>query len=103
MSLAEIAKQERCVGFSGADLAALMKESAQLVINIALEQRGLCVTDITSKTVTMQPATVTNFSEEKLFVTRSHVLEALSRIYRSVTPQDEQLYKELKKSIRHMK
>jgi ribosome biogenesis ATPase len=75
INLDEIA--EKCEGFSGADLALLVKEAAQM-----------CVTEILDMGI-----------PQDLFVRQTHFLEAMKGILPSITKPMEQIYTAMQKNI----
>eukprot|EP00727_Mastigamoeba_balamuthi_P009060 m51a1_g4777 putative ribosome biogenesis atpase rix7 (835) ;mRNA; f:30850-34543 len=102
-----LAVDERCEGFSGADLAALVKEASQQVLNAHLSALGLdiiCDGTVPGAAEAAAAAAAAPAGErgKKLEVTMGHFIDAFRVITRSVSKQDEKLYRGLGNNIRHI-
>lgn len=85
-----VAHDPRCHGFSGADLSALVRESALCAVRESLESERVsndCMTDVTD-------APLIEISRP-LKVTLAHVNAAFSRVMPSVSPRDLASYEAL--------
>jgi ribosome biogenesis ATPase len=83
VDLDAVARDNRCQGFSGADLAALIRESSLSAI------RDL-ITTASSTNVLL------NTSPSPPLITMEHINLAFSKVHRSVSPADEKVYNSLK-------
>ncbi|KAI8066790.1 P-loop containing nucleoside triphosphate hydrolase protein [Gongronella butleri] len=86
VSLELIANDARCEGFSGADLASLVRESAVAALRSKFYQHGATVMNETS-------------TAEDIFVTQANFDTAFTRISPSVSPQDKAQYDRLRKKF----
>ncbi|XP_071961982.1 nuclear valosin-containing protein-like isoform X1 [Antedon mediterranea] len=88
VSIENIAKDERCEGFSGADLAAIVREAAMSTL----------------KTILMNPSNTTDehkphsMNEENLIVTLNDFETAFSKVRRSISKKDQEFYNRMKKT-----
>ncbi|KAI8967546.1 P-loop containing nucleoside triphosphate hydrolase protein [Mycotypha africana] len=86
VSLADIANDSRCEGFSGADLASLVRESAVAALRTRF---------FTSGVVNMEAATNT----DAIFVTKKDFDTAFTKVSPSVLPQDKAAFDRLRKKF----
>lgn len=100
VDLAAVAGDPRCEGFSGADLAALVKDAALHVLHDALRDRGISL-DSTSTAPIGQKEEGCEGEPKRMVITQRHLLAAFDTVSRSVSKEDEQLYKSLKDSLRN--
>lgn len=100
VDLAAVARDPRCEGFSGADLAALVKDAALHVLHDALEQRGISLDSTNTAPINTAPSSSGDNGQKRMFITQRHLLAAFDTVSRSVSKEDEQLYKSLKATLR---
>lgn len=105
VNLAAVACDPRCEGFSGADLAALVKDAALHVLHDALRDRGI---SLDSENTFVKSGGENNNNGggggsevKKMVITQRHLIEAFNTVSRSVSKEDEELYKSLKASLRN--
>lgn len=104
VDLAAIANDPRCDGFSGADLAALVKEAAVHVLHEVIAARGI---KLDSEPMSLGTPSTTAETEQqqqqKLEITQEHLQAAFAGVSRSVSTQDEQAYHKLKRVMHRAK
>ncbi|ORX59716.1 AAA-domain-containing protein [Hesseltinella vesiculosa] len=83
IDLEAVANDDRCEGFSGADLASLVRESAVAALRSKFYNQGVTTLDKDS-------------TAEDIFVNMEHFNTAFSRISPSVAPQDKKQYDKLR-------
>ncbi|KAI8874777.1 AAA-domain-containing protein [Backusella circina FSU 941] len=83
VSLLEVANDPRCEGFSGADLASLVRESAVASLRARFYATGVM--------------DVKQASAEEIFVTKEHFDVAFTKVSPSVLPQDKLNFDKLRK------
>eukprot|EP01105_Mastigella_eilhardi_P001031 TRINITY_DN1130_c0_g1_i1.p1 TRINITY_DN1130_c0_g1~~TRINITY_DN1130_c0_g1_i1.p1 ORF type:complete len:881 (-),score=184.44 TRINITY_DN1130_c0_g1_i1:103-2487(-) len=88
VNLAVVARHPRCDGFSGADLAALVKEASMCAVQEYLAAHGDAALHAAPK-------------EGEALIEQRHFETALQKVPRSVSVQDAELYNGLKLSIHH--
>ncbi|CAO3621780.1 unnamed protein product [Cunninghamella blakesleeana] len=86
ISLETIANDKRCEGFSGADLASLVRESAVASIRSKFYQHGTTQLDKSA-------------SADDIFVTMEHFDIAFTRVSPSVLPHDKRQYDKLREKF----
>ncbi|KAI8092885.1 P-loop containing nucleoside triphosphate hydrolase protein [Halteromyces radiatus] len=86
ISLRTVADDERCEGFSGADLASLVRESAVASLRSKFYQHGVTVLDKSA-------------SADDIFVTMDHFNTAFTRVSPSVLPHDKRQYDKLRQKF----
>ncbi|KAJ1662408.1 Ribosome biogenesis ATPase rix7 [Coemansia sp. RSA 1646] len=91
VDLAEIAADERCTGFSGADLAGLVREASVMALRAVFFKQ-----DRDGDTTSSMNASLTN-PPSKITVTKEHFHAALSRTAPSVSAGDMKRYETLRK------
>jgi ribosome biogenesis ATPase len=84
VNIEEIARSNRCDGFSGADLAQLVREASVCCLkeHLDLERRS------------NQP-----LSEDTLVVSRRHIEQAVDKVIPSVSPKDRRMYDNINKRL----
>ena len=87
VDLKELASDERCRGFSGADIASLVREASTSALHEFFETDNSNNLDLV----------------EKLLVCKRHFEIAFNKVQPSVSSQDELLYKNLQKKLRIQK
>ncbi|KAJ2857156.1 Ribosome biogenesis ATPase rix7 [Coemansia erecta] len=92
VDLAEIAGDERCTGFSGADLAGLIREASVMALRSVFFKQGA---DNDGASTPMN-ASLTN-PPARIAVTKDHFNVALSRTAPSVSASDMKRYESLRK------
>ncbi|KAI8144584.1 P-loop containing nucleoside triphosphate hydrolase protein [Fennellomyces sp. T-0311] len=85
VSLKEVADDPRCEGFSGADLASLVRESA--------------VASLRSKFYSSGSVLDTNATADEIFVEKEHFDMAFTKVSPSVLPHDKLQYDKLRKKF----
>ncbi|KAJ2556390.1 Ribosome biogenesis ATPase rix7 [Coemansia sp. RSA 1933] len=95
VDLAEIANDDRCTGFSGADLAGLIREASVMALRSVFFKQG---TDADGDT---EPPPITTDSStnppSRITVTKHHFNSALSRTSPSVSASDMKRYESLRR------
>ncbi|KAJ1904545.1 Ribosome biogenesis ATPase rix7 [Coemansia sp. IMI 209127] len=92
VDLAEIAGDERCTGFSGADLAGLIREASVMALRSVFFKQGVDNDGIS----TPMNASLTK-PPSRIAVTKEHFNAALSRTVPSVSASDMKRYESLRK------
>lgn len=101
VDLKGVASDPRCEGFSGADLAALVKDAALHVLHDALRDRGISLDSSSTAPAAGKEGEEGEQKEpKKMLITQRHLLAAFDTVSRSVSKEDEELYKSLKASLR---
>ncbi|CAO3595416.1 unnamed protein product [Absidia cylindrospora] len=86
VSLQSVADDQRCEGFSGADLASLVRESAVASLRSKFYQHGKTVLDKTA-------------TADDIFVTMENFDTAFTRVSPSVLPHDKRQYDKLRQKF----
>ncbi|KAI8338398.1 P-loop containing nucleoside triphosphate hydrolase protein [Chlamydoabsidia padenii] len=84
--LKTVADDQRCEGFSGADLASLVRESAVASLRSKFYQHGVTVLDKSA-------------AADDIFVTMEHFDTAFTRVSPSVLPHDKRQYDKLRQKF----
>ncbi|KAI8379662.1 P-loop containing nucleoside triphosphate hydrolase protein [Radiomyces spectabilis] len=86
ISLEEVANDSRCEGFSGADLASLVRESAVSALRNTFYRGGIAATGVDA-------------SVKEVYVKKENFDTAFSKVSPSVLPQDKLAYDRLRKKF----
>jgi len=103
VDLAGIASDPRCEGFSGADLAALVKEAAVNVLHEVMAARGIKLDAPAPEEFTRTATPAAASTEAPIEITQAHLLAAFAGVSRSVTKQDEEAYHRIKRTMHRAK
>lgn len=95
---------ENCDGFSGADLAALVRESATLALRGKLESVGAFEVDDGVLTFSglpkdLDPANQSSAKEDDILVGEQHFLAAVAKVNPSVSAQQRRKYESLRNKM----
>ena len=98
-----IARDPRCTGFSGADLSALVHDAALQVLHDALASRGIRLDQEAPVDFHFNRESRTPEPEADLVIHTEHFLKAFNSVHRSVSEEDERLYRHLRNSLHCIK
>ncbi|KAI9144776.1 P-loop containing nucleoside triphosphate hydrolase protein [Paraphysoderma sedebokerense] len=94
--LDELARSERCDGFSGADIAALLREASVSALRSTLRYIN---STSSSSSVPSLPSPVATLATPDLVVKSAHFMEALTKVVPSVSKKDKKGYEMLRKKL----
>eukprot|EP01107_Rhizomastix_libera_P014487 TRINITY_DN4686_c0_g1_i3.p2 TRINITY_DN4686_c0_g1~~TRINITY_DN4686_c0_g1_i3.p2 ORF type:complete len:164 (+),score=44.81 TRINITY_DN4686_c0_g1_i3:241-732(+) len=94
MDLSLLASDKRCEGFSGADIAALLREASMAALERSLFSRGFSLEIPPSQVQLSEP------SLGEFFIKMEHFEIAFTKVFRSVSEKDEKYYLSLKKQLK---
>ena len=104
VDFAAIARDPRCTGFSGADLGALVHDAALQVLHEALAARGIHLDQAAPVDFALHRRDArTPEPQPDIVIRTEHFLRAFASVRRSVSEEDEQLYKALRHSLHCIK
>lgn len=95
-SVAEIVESEKCEGFSGADLAALVREAASLALRTALEEVGAFENDLEATRGPDFTRSAEEVYSPNLAVTVEHFAKAAEKTRPSVSRDQKRKYEALR-------
>ena len=103
VDFAAVARDPRCTGFSGADLGALVHDAALQVLHEALAARGIRLDQEAPVDLAAARRARTPEPQPDLVIRTEHFLRAFASVRRSVSEEDERLYKALRHSLHCIK